>query len=127
MHSEQALRLEVGQLRRTDLRRRFPLSLSVGVLAGPRESLLVPDRCDMQLATDLALILFERARPGATAVWLTRPGTPAHHDEDACWVSASRAAAGILGRDQPPFYVVTRYGWTDPATGESRTWKRLRI
>jgi hypothetical protein len=127
MHSEQALRLEVGQLRRTELRRRFPLLLSAGLLAGPRESLVVPDRCDVQLATDLALVLFERSRPGAPTVWLTRPGMPAHHDEDACWMSACRAAAGILGHDPAPFYVVTRYGWTDPATGASRTWKRLRV
>ena len=60
-------------------------------------------------------------------VWLTRAGDPQLQDEDLAWLSATCRAFGALDRDLAGFWTVTRTGWIDVRTGESRTWKRLRL
>ncbi len=63
-----------------------------------------------------------------------RPGVPEIHDVDvqvaavADRVAAAHGAHGASGTAAPTgLIVLTRYGWLLPRTGESRTWKRLRI
>jgi len=85
---------------------------------------------DLQIGTDLALVLAEQI-PGPAwselVWWVTRPGVPDLHEMDNRWISATRQAAGILGREALPLYVITRSGWLDPSSGESRRWVRLRL
>ena len=58
-------------------------------------------------------------------VWLTRAGDLDLQDVDAAWLSAARAAGAEAGIDLT-LVVVTRRGWSDPRSGVSREWKRLR-
>lgn len=130
MSTEAALRLEVGRFRRGEHRRRFPVRLSLGELAGRRHDLEVPSDADTQLATDLALTLAEQISAdawGDRVWWVTRPGVPDLHEMDNRWMAATSLAAGILGRGSRPLYVITRSGWLEPGTGESRRWVRLRL
>ena len=65
-----------------------------------------------------------RAGPGLVG---TGPGHPVLHDEDRAWLAATRHACSAHDLATAGFWVVTRYGWLDPVSGDSRTWKRLRI
>ena len=130
MPTDAALRLEVGRFRRGEHRRRFPTRLSLGELAGDRTSVEVPAEVDLQLGTDLALALAERTPAdlwGHLVWWVTRPGVPDLHEMDNRWIAATAQAAGVLGLDRLPIYVITRTGWLDPVGGNSRRWVRLRL
>lgn len=131
-----ALRQEVGEFRRGERRRRFPLGVHAGTLGGPRASVQVgwpePASYDAALRLDMvdALLAQEADTPTGRRhvdVWLTRPGVPELHDLDLAWHAAARHAAGAHGLALAAFHVVTRTGWLDVLTGESRTWKRLRL
>ncbi len=146
-----ALRLEVGWLRRAEWRRVFaprlhlgvpgsPLSLSSDALAPLSGAPWPPPRwldagaradvCDRMVSAWQAQ---EPATPhrslplGTVSCWYTRPGTPDLHDEDPAWFAAARWAFAAHDLPLRGFWVVTRYGWHDPVTGELRRWKRLRL
>jgi hypothetical protein len=130
MSTEAALRLEVGRFRRGEHRRRFPVRLSLGELAGDRVDAEVPSEPDAQLSLDLALVLAEQIPADAwdgLAWWVTRPGVPDLHEMDNRWIAATSMAAGVLARDPLPLYVITRTGWLDPRSGSARRWVRLRL
>lgn len=125
------LRLEVALLRSAQVRRRFGTVVHVGRLAGKRRSCPVPtgDPClDDGTRTDLVAGLVEALpEDQTTAAWITREGRPELGDEDLSWLAASIRAYGALGREPAGFWTVTRWGWLDVRTGETRTWKRLRV
>ncbi len=79
-------------------------------------------RCDL-----VAAMLAATTATGPTdpLVWLTRPGELDREDVDVAWAAAARAAGAEAGRDVT-CVVVTRRGWHDPVTGDSRTWRRVR-
>ena len=124
-----ALRRAVLDHRAVERRRRFAPRLHVGhpggeveVFVGGGEAIL-----DHALRTDVvaALVARARCRGSMPLVWLTRPGDELVQDVDAAWLAGVRAAAAEAGVSLT-FVVVTRQGWFDPRTGESRTWTRLR-
>jgi hypothetical protein len=49
------------------------------------------------------------------------------HDQDALWHAAAVHAFDAFRIRLDAFRVVTKSGWLDVRTGESRTWKRLRL
>lgn len=131
--TESLLRLEVGGLRRRESRRRFDTVVHVGRLGCARTCRSV-SRADLAVLdagtrTEVVTWLLEELEPtGAGAhVWITREGEPTVQDEDLAWLSASVRALGCLGLTLDGFWTVTRAGWLDVRTGESRTWKRLRL
>ncbi len=125
------LRLEVARLRSVQVRRRFDTVVHVGRLAGERRSCPVPtgDPClDAGTRADLIVGLLEAVpEDQTTGAWITREGRPWLGDEDLAWLAAGIRAYGVLGREPTGFWTVTRWGWLDVRTGESRTWKRLRV
>jgi hypothetical protein len=127
---ERLLRLEVGRFRERESRRVFDVMVQVGVLGGERDTFVVRAQdlpaVDASLRVDVVSSLLEQG-PGWRTAWLVRPGTPEPHDLDLQWLAAARSAFGIHGRELRGFYVITRAGWRDVLTGESRTWKRLRL
>jgi hypothetical protein len=131
-----ALRLEVGRLRQRERRRRFDTTVFVGAPAGDRAGREVPPAATPILdpGTRAALItsLLEEwmclePSPAPPGVWLARPGEPVLQDEDLAWLSAALLAFGSWGLSLRGCWTVTRAGWLDVPTGESRTWKRLRL
>jgi len=137
------LRQEVGSLRVRESRRRFDATINVGRLAGERQSFVVRAQdlpvLDAALRIDVVSSLVdsfsaergentgrEQAADRLTA-WVTRPGSPASHDMDLQWLAAGTTAFAMHGRTLTGFYAVTRYGWLDVRTEESRIWKRLRL
>lgn len=91
----------------------------------------VPATHDQGLRFDLvdALVdgLVEQWPAGEPAWgWLTRPGVAEVHDCDLGWLAAALHAFGVHGLPLEGFRAVTRTGWLDLLTEESRTWKRLR-
>jgi hypothetical protein len=129
-----ALRLEVGRFRAAERRRDFPTALHAGTPAGPRLRIEVtarPPHLDEGLRAELAVSLLDRARAAlgdaALHVWVTRRGVPERHDEDQLWYAAARWASASLDERLRGFFVVTKGGWLDVATGERRVWKRLRL
>ena len=103
--------------------RTFPSVVHVG-RPGHHRALPAADLDDDALRTDvLAALLATASEP--PLVWLTRPGDGEVEDGDHAWSRAARAAGAQVGR-AVPFVVVTRQGWTDPADGHRRTWRRLR-
>jgi hypothetical protein len=125
------LREEVGRFRLRESRRVFDVAVQVGVLGGPRDSFVVRAQdlpaVDAALRVDVLASLLAGADPSWRAAWVLRPGTPEPHDLDLHWFAAARRAFGIHGRPLDGFFALTRYGWRDVVTGESRTWKRLRL
>ena len=111
----------------------FDPSVNVGRLAGPRASFVfrAQDRpvMDRGLRVEVMCSLLDEHEDdlASAAAWLVRPGTPELSDLDLEWQSATGFA--FATRDVRPagFYVVTRAGWLDVRTGESRVWKRLRL
>ncbi len=122
-----ALRLLVFSLRRGTRARTFAPAIHVGVPGG--DVYTGPgDLPDQSLRTDLILTLLAMHHEDATpAVWLTRVGHPTLHDLDVAWLVAARAGFAESGAPLPWCAVVTKNGWLRPATGETRTWQRLRL
>lgn len=124
---ERTLRLAVLHHVETEPRRRHPTVVHVGG-PGDHEAVFAcapGDPDDLGVRTDVLLALLARAPQARPLVWITRPGDLVTQDDDACWVAATRAAAGELGRPVD-LVLVGRHGWRDPRSGLSRTWKRLR-
>jgi hypothetical protein len=127
------LRLEVGGLRRRESRRVFDPSVHVGALGGPRRSFVfrAQDRpvMDRGLRVEVMCSLLDEREDdvAGAAVWLVRPGVPELSDLDLEWQSAAGFAFATRERRPAGFYVVTRTGWLDVRSGESRVWKRLRL
>ncbi len=125
-----------AQLRRAVLehigserRRHFAPLLHAGTPGGDQSihALNAAEPGDHSLRTDIVAALRRRAARVAPAplFWLTRPGALDVEDLDLTWLAAVRAAGAEAGLPLT-FVVVTRRGWHDPATGEGRTWARLR-
>jgi hypothetical protein len=131
-----ALRLEVGRLRQRERRRRFDPTVFLGTPAGVSLGREVPRAAapilDPGTRTTLVTGLLEEwvclgPSPVPPGVWLTRPGEPVLQDEDLAWLSATLLAFGSWGLSPRGCWTVTRTGWLDAPSGESRTWKRLRL
>jgi hypothetical protein len=125
------LRTEVGLLRQRETRRVFDTVVHVGTLGGAYDSWVSRRQdapvVDAALRTDVVSALLERTAGLGDTLWLTRAGHPEAYDEDLDWLSAATTAFAQHGRDVGDCYAVTRYGWRDVRTGESRTWRRLRL
>ncbi|HSJ19487.1 MAG TPA: hypothetical protein VK964_02840 [Nocardioidaceae bacterium] len=127
------LRLEVGRLRRDEFRQRFDSVVHVGRLGGECRRCTVPTAdlgvLDAGTRTEVISRLLEEVPvpEASAAVWVTRAGEPQVQDDDLAWHAAACLAFGALGRSLEGFWAVTRTGWLDIRTGESRTWKRLRL
>ena len=125
------LRREVGELRARETRRVFDLAVYVGTLGGARDSFVVRTRdlpvLDHGVRVDVVSALLEDAAPEHSTAWVVRPGVPEPHDADLQWLAAARSAFAVHERPLRALYAITRYGWRDVSTGESRTWKRLRL
>ena len=125
------LRLEVGRFRARESRRVFDPAVVVGELGGDRDSFVLRAQdlpaVDGALRTDVVSALLEDSPPTWRTAWVVRPGTPEPHDLDLRWLAAARTAFGMHARPLDAFYVLTRSGWRDVVTGESRVWRRLRL
>jgi hypothetical protein len=125
------LREEVGRFRRRDSRRVFDASVHVGTLGGARTGFVARAQdvpaLDAALKVDVVCALLGDSPAAWRTAWLVRPGTPEPHDLDLQWLAAFVTAFGILDRVLDGCYVVTRAGWRDPVSDESRTWARLRL
>jgi hypothetical protein len=128
------LRLEVGRFRLRESRRRFDPALHLGRLGAAHETFDVQRAdtalLDAGLRADVVSRLLDRFVPESdrsATVWLTRPGATSVHDEDLAWLAAARTAFGCHGHRLDGFYALTRSGWLDVLSGESRTWRRLRL
>jgi hypothetical protein len=125
------LRREVGRFRERESRRVFDPAVHVGTLGGSRDSFTVAARdlpaLDAGLRTDVLVALLGDGDPDWGDVWLTRPGGTEEHDADLAWLAAARAAFAVHGRELRSFHALTRAGWRDVLTGETRTWVRLRL
>lgn len=127
------LRLEVARLRSQHSRRRFDSVLHLGRLDGSYITCAVTsaDRTvlDAGTRTEVVETLLERLpeHEGPPAAWLSRPGEPTIQDEDLAWHAAACRAFDVHRRPLAGFWTITRTGWLDVRTGDSRRWKRLRI
>lgn len=125
------LREEVGRFRQRESRRVFDAAVYVGVLGGPRAGFVLRARdapaMDAALRVDVAAALVEDSPPDWCTAWLVRPGTPEPHDDDVRWLAAATTGFGMHGRPLDGFFVLTRSGWRDVRSGESRVWARLRL
>jgi hypothetical protein len=125
------LRQEVGTFRARESRRVFDASVHVGTLGGPRDSFVVRAQdipaMDAWLRVDVISSLLEQTAPECRHAWLVRPGAPEPHDLDLLWLSAARTAFDIHGRALDGFYALTRTGWLDVRTGDTKSWRRLRL
>ena len=124
------LRQEVGRFRAAEQRRRFPTTLHVGRLDGTRTALEVPATAgplDRATAFDLLDCRLDARLPAEVEAWVTRPGVPELHDEDLLWMTVTSAAVAARGASLVSFHAVTRTGWLDVRTGESKVWVRLRL
>ena len=125
------LRAEVGLLRARESRRVFDTTVYVGTLGGDRDSFVVRARdvpaIDGAVRIDVVSALVERTADDHRSLWLTRVGTPDPYEQDLAWQRAARAGFAMHGRTLEGCFAITRYGWRDLLTGESRAWKRLRL
>ncbi len=125
------LRTEVGRFRQGQQRRRFDLALHVGTPDGARSSVEIPAKelgyLDRQTRTELFSALVEIAPAGTDSAWLTRPGGADAMAADVAWMVAAAAAFGSAGAELTGFFAITRWGWVEVRTGESRVWRRLRL
>ncbi len=128
---EAGLRLEVGRLRVRETRRIFDSAVYVGEPGGRHDSFVVRAQdlpaMDAALRTDVVVALLDGSPPAWCRAWLLRAGTPEQHDLDLAWLSAAGTAFAIHDRPLDTFHVVTRSGWRDVRTDDTRTWKRLRL
>ena len=127
------LRRTVGTLRARESRRVFDSVVHVGELDGECQSFVARAQdlpaLDDSLCTDVVSALVAELDPAlrSPTVWLIRCGVPDLHDADLRWLASARAACSEHGRAVGAFYVITRTGWLDVESGESQTWKRLRL
>jgi hypothetical protein len=125
------LRAEVGLLRARETRRVFDTTIYVGTLGGERDSFVARARdvpaIDEAVRVEVVSALLERTPDDYRTTWLTRVGTPDPYEQDLAWQRAARTAFAMHGRPLEGCFAVTRYGWRDVLTGESRRWKRLRL
>ena len=125
------LREEVGRFRARESRRVFDSSVHVGLLGGPRTGFVVRAQdlpaVDAALRVDVLTTLIAESPPQWCTAWLVRPGTPERHDLDLQWLAAAHAAFGIHDRPLDGCYVITRSGWRDLLSDETRVWARLRL
>jgi hypothetical protein len=122
---ERRARAAVLDLARSEVRRRHPTLLRVGDPCGAVDAVAEDPAWDHALRTDLLTALLWRRRALDPLVWLTRTGSLAWQDVDQRWYAAflaSREEAEVGAQ----LLVVTRHGWHDPATGQTRTWRRIR-
>ncbi|MBM7510164.1 hypothetical protein ABKW28_04055 [Nocardioides sp. 31GB23] len=124
---ERTLRLAVLGHVEAERRRRHPTVVHVGRPGGGEVvfACAAGDPDDLGVRTDVLLALLSRVDHPEPLVWITRPGDLETQDDDACWLAATRAAAGELDRPVE-LVLVGRHGWRDPRSGLSRSWKRLR-
>jgi hypothetical protein len=132
-----AWRTEVGRFRGSQSRRRFPLTVHVGVPLGPRVAAEVPwpmpPGYDDGLRFDLVDALLDAwsgsqsPRPPEGYLWLTRPGVPEPHDVDLLWHAAATRAFAAHDVALVGVLALTRTGWVDVRSGERRGWRRLRL
>ena len=123
---ERRARAAVLDLARTEARRRHPTLVRVGDPRGEVSVVAEDPSWDHALRTDLLTALLWRRRASDPLVWLTRTGSLAWQDVDQRWYAAflaSREEVGLAGQ----LLVVTRHGWHDPSTGDTRTWRRIRV
>lgn len=118
------LRLRVGQLRAATQSRTFPTA--VEVVGGPGWTDLGAPSADHGLRVDLLCRLLA-GHGGAATVAVIRPGPHERRDEDMAWARAALVAADVVGVSLTTVVIVSRWGWLDLASGEQRTWKRLRV
>ena len=98
--------------------------LSVGHLGADRADAVASRRPDGQLCIDISVVVLEHSSLDSTAV-SPGPGVSECHDLfDKPWLAGTRISAWILARYFFLFFVITRSGWLDPVTGDSRTWRR---
>ncbi|QNN53015.1 hypothetical protein [Nocardioides mesophilus] len=125
------LRRTVGELRRRETRRVFDPSICLGTLGGPHESFVLRAQdlpvLDAALRMEIVSRLVSLATEPPRVGWLVRPGAPEDYESDREWCAATTSALSMHGIELEAFYAVTRYGWRDVRSGESRTWRRLRI
>lgn len=122
---ERRARAAVLDLARTEVRRRHPTLLRVGDPCGAADVVAEDPAWDHALRTDLLTALLWRRRGQNPLVWLTRTGSLAWQDVDQRWYAAFLASRVEIGLGAQ-LLVVTRHGWHDPGTGETRTWRRIR-
>ena len=137
-----ALRLEVWRLRRAQCRRVFAPRIHLGVpgtstsassdgvaplTASPWPPPAWLDAGVRADVCDRVVGAWTHRSAGAAYCWFTRPGTPDLHDEDLAWLAAARWAFDAHDLPLLGYWVVTRFGWRDPVTGQERRWKRLRV
>lgn len=109
--------------------RSLPTTLHVGTPGGARTEVPVEPWYDGGLRTELvaqALAMLEPATFAVALPWLTRTGDLGTRDADLAWCAAALGAFGRYGVSPPGFFVVTRRGWLDLLTGQTRTWSRVR-
>jgi hypothetical protein len=125
------LRAEVGLLRARETRRVFDTTVYVGTLGGERDSFVARARdvpaIDVAVRVEVVSALLERTPDDHRTTWLTRVGGPDPYEQDLAWLRAARTAFAMHGRPLEGCFAITRYGWRDVLTGESRSWKRLRL
>lgn len=124
MDTVAGLRRAVLDLRVAHPRGWFAPVLRVGRPEGPYAGHPAAPPPDHGAATDLVAALLRRAGDDPVT-WLVRPGDLTTHDLDPRWWTAAQAACAEAGLPCT-FVVVTRSGWWEPATGERRSWRRLR-
>lgn len=122
---ERRARAAVLDLARTEVRRVHPTLVRVGDPCGDVDVVPEDPAWDHALRTDLLAALLWRRHEQDPLVWLTRTGDLAWQDVDQRWYAAFLAASDETGVGAQ-LLVVTRHGWHDPATGATRTWRRIR-
>ncbi len=118
------LRTAVLLLATGDHRRHVPPRLHVGVPGGPTTTVADEPGWDHGLRTEIVGAVLRHRRDPAW-VWVSRSGPLTLQDVDAAWLGATLAAAAERGVDVA-YVVVTRHGWTDPRSGLSQKWRRIR-
>ncbi len=125
------LRAEVGRLRQRESRRVFDTAVHLGTLGGQHDTFVARagdvSTLDAALRTDVLGRLLEHVAAPVPDLWLTRAGHPEPYEEDVGWLASATLACAVHRRALGGCFVVTRYGWRDVRTGESRRWKRLRL
>lgn len=118
-------------LRVRESRRVFDTVVYVGTLGAQRDSFVVRARdvpaIDAAVRIEVVSALLDRTTPALRTLWLTRSGHPEPYDQDLGWLAAAATAFAMHGRTLEACYAITKFGWRDVRTGESRAWKRLRL
>jgi hypothetical protein len=124
LHHRRLLRSAVLRLATTDHRRHVPPCLHIGVPGGPTTTVDDDPGWDHGLRTEMVGAVL-RLRRDPPWVWVTRSGPLTVQDVDAAWLGPTVSAAAERGVDVA-YVVVTRHGWSDPRSGLSQEWKRIR-